>query len=142
MRGQFAPITISRGRRIASVGLALGHFVMAVAYQVPSLSISPSGTLPPGAVSIVNYIDAAGPWWVAGYGLTGLGILSAVWMQRCLHWAHALGAAVAGAFATASLVGAFSSDPNRPIIVGVAFAMVCVAHLGLFSSYGDLVEQR
>jgi hypothetical protein len=142
MQGQFFPITVSRGRRIASVGLALGHFAMAMAYSVPSLSIARPGTLPPGAVSVVNYIDSNGPWWIIGYGLSGLAIAVALCTARGLQWSHASGAVVCGAYSTAAFIGAFSSEPIRPIIVGTAFAMAMASHLGLSESYGDMVVRR
>lgn len=142
MVGQFAPIQNTRGRRIATVGLAIGHFMVAMAYSVPSLSIPPAGTLPPGAVSIVNYIDSNGPWWIVGYGLSGVLLAAALLTNRGLQWAHALAAAVCGAYSTAALIGAFSSEPIRPIILGVAFGMAVVAHWGLSESYGDMVVRR
>jgi hypothetical protein len=121
----------------------LVHLFLAFSYQVPALSISPTSTvLPPGGVSIINYIDANGPYWVILFGAAGVSLMLALWTRRGLHIAHAIAAVACCCYTVASFLGAFLSDPNRPIIVGLFGVLAFSAHAGLSVAYSDQVVRN
>lgn len=143
LRTQLVPMHLSPGRGIFSYCAVLVHLFLALSYQVPSLSISPTSTvLPPGGVSIINYIDANGPYWVVGFTITGLSLLTALWTRRGLHIAHGVAAVVVCCYTMASFLGAFLSEPNRPIVVGLFGLLALSAHAGLSAAYSDQVVTR
>ena len=140
LRAQLVPMHLSSGRGITSYCAVVVHLFLALSYQVPSLSISPTSTiLPPGGVSIINYIDGRGPYWVVGFAAAGLALFVALWTRRGLHFAHGIAAVVCCMYATASFLGAFLSEPNRPIIVGLFGVLAFSAHVGLSVTYSEQV---
>lgn len=143
LRAQLVPMHLSSGRGITSYVAVVVHLFLAFSYQVPSLSISPtSTTVPAGSVSIINYIDANGPYWVIGFGTAGLSLMVALWTRRGLHFAHAIAAMVVCMYTVASFLGAFLSEPNRPIIVGLLGTLAFSAHAGLSVAYSEQVVKH
>jgi hypothetical protein len=134
---------LTSGRGIMSYVAVVVHLFLALSYQVPSLSISPtSPIIPPGGVSIINYIDANGPYWVIGFTTAGLSMLVSLWTRRALHIAHAIAAVVVCCYTVASFLGALLSEPNRPIVVGLFGALAFSAHAGLSVAYSEQVVKR
>jgi hypothetical protein len=143
LRAQLVPMHLTSGRGITSYCAVLVHLFLALSYQVPSLSISPtSAVLPTGGISIINYIDANGPYWVVGFTASGLSLLTALWTRRGLHIAHGIAAVVVCCYTMASFLGAFLSEPNRPIIVGLFGLLSLSAHAGLSVAYSEQVVTR
>ena len=143
LRAQLVPMKLTSGRGITSYCAVLVHLFLALSYQVPSLSISPtSAVIPPGGVSIINYIDANGPYWVVGFSTAGLSLLAALWTRRGLHFAHGIAAVVVCCYTMASFLGAFLSEPNRPIVVGLFGLLALSAHAGLSVAYSEQVVTR
>jgi hypothetical protein len=143
LRAQLVPMHLTSGRGITSYVAVVVHLFLAFSYQVPSLSIAPTSTvIPPGGVSIINYIDANGPYWVIGFTAAGLSLLVALWTRRALHLAHAVAAVVTCMYTVASFLGAFLSEPNRPIIVGLFGALAFSAHAGLSVAYSEQVVKH
>jgi hypothetical protein len=143
LRAQLVPMHLTSGRGITSYVGVLVHLFLAFSYQVPSLSISPTSTvIPPGGVSIINYIDANGPYWVVGFGAAGVALCVALWFRRGLHLAHGIAAVVVCCYTVASFLGAFLSEPNRPVIVGLFGLLALSAHAGLSVAYSEQVVKR
>lgn len=143
MRAQLAPMHLTSGRGITSYCAVLVHLFLALSYQVPSLSISPtSAVIPPGGVSIINYIDANGPYWTIGFTTAGLSLMAALWTRRGMHIAHGIAAVVCCCYTMASFLGAFLSEPNRPIIVGLFGTLALSAHAGLSVAYSEQVVKH
>jgi hypothetical protein len=143
LRSQLAPMHLTSGRGITSYVAVVVHLFLAFSYQVPSLSISPTSTvIPPGGVSIINYIDANGPYWVVGFTAAGLSLLVALWFRRGLHIAHGIAAVVVCCYTVASFLGALLSEPNRPIVVGLFGLLALSAHAGLSVAYSEQVVRH
>jgi hypothetical protein len=120
-------------QRAASMVLGGVALLLAVAYVDPALSI-PRYQIS-GRVSIVSYIDRGGPWWVAGFGITGLAIVAGLLTSRALALVHTVGAGVSASFATAIWFGALTSDPPGPFVSAVMASGYCFLHWVLADSY-------
>jgi hypothetical protein len=130
-----------RARTAATLVLLVAHVVLATAYAIPDLSVSRL-TTPGQSVSIVNYIDDRGPWWMASFAAVAALLLVAMVTRRGLHLAHLLGGVVVSAYAAAIWFGAFASEPNRPIISAVLASLVAAWHLVLSGAYAEAVFRR
>jgi hypothetical protein len=137
-------VALTRPRKIASGGLGLIHLALAYAYTQPVLSQAPT---PPGAdrVSIVAYINALGPVWLIGFGITGAGLIAALTAYpRALSWAHTAGVAVATTYSTAIWVG-FALSASRPTIISAVLSVTVVLwHVSMSDLYSgtDGVQRR
>ncbi|HEX6471150.1 MAG TPA: hypothetical protein VF069_18770 [Streptosporangiaceae bacterium] len=111
---------------VLSALLAVTHLGMAWAYVDPRFVPRPLG---PGQVSVVRYIEALGPFWIAGFGATAVGIALVLWRFPARLWiAHLLGLSVSAAYATAAWTGSLMSDPPSPIITAVLASSLAAVH--------------
>lgn len=136
-----ARIMLSRPRRIATGSLALTHLLLAFAYSQPSLSRSTVSSAPtnpdtPGHVSVVAYIDALGPTWLIGFGVTALLLIAALLLRPLwLRWAHAAALAVATSYSFALWAG-FALSTSRPTIIASTLSIAVVgAHVAMCDLY-------
>lgn len=130
---------VTRRLVVTSAVLLVLNVVLAVAYLVPAWSHPPIQVV--GRVSIVNYIDSGGPWWIVGFGVTGVGGLAALTLRRWRLLAHSAAGVVAGMYAAALWFGALTSHPHTSLIPPILASTYCVLHMILADVYAE-VDKR
>ncbi|WP_371113058.1 hypothetical protein [Rhodococcus sp. JVH1] len=87
--------------------------------------------LPPDQLSLVVYIENAGPYWVIGFVLTGLALIFATIKRRHFVNAHAAGVFMWAFYGLAILLGAIFSVPPTPVLSGAIAIFMALVHAGL-----------
>ena len=117
---------VPRPLKMLSLVLIAAHAGMTWAYVDPRFVPRPLGA---GQVSVLRYIEGLGPTWALAFAVTGAAIAATLWLYpRCLRWGHAVGATVLTAYAAASWIGAFVSQPPSPIMTAVLASTVGGTH--------------
>ncbi|MFE5699988.1 hypothetical protein [Rhodococcus koreensis] len=87
--------------------------------------------LPPDQLSLVVYIENAGPYWVFGFVVTGIVLLVSSWRKRGFVVGHAAGVFVWAFYGLAILLGALFSVPPTPVLSGAIAIFLALVHAGL-----------
>ncbi len=130
-----ARIQLTRPRRLATGSLGLIHLALAYTYSQPNLSVTPPT---PGItrVSVVSYINALGPVWLIGFGITGAAMVAALLLfPRALAGVHVVGVLISTSYSFALWAGFVLSTPRPTIIASVLSVTVMLWHIAMSDLY-------
>jgi hypothetical protein len=134
---------VSRARATITWTSVWLNLVFSVAYQFPEKLVR---RLPqPGEVriSIVQFIEQAGPVWIVGFGGAALAVGAAMIARRCLTAAHMLGGIVWAGYSAAVTFSIFASRPTGSILLPATAIAITIAHLALVDAYsGDVARKE
>ncbi|MBC8091369.1 MAG: hypothetical protein H7Y15_05395 [Pseudonocardia sp.] len=130
------PSTLTRPRVLSTGSLGFVHLGLAYAYSQPALSVNPAIPVGGGRVSVVSYINALGPVWLVGFGITGALLIAALLLvPRLLAWAHVGGVLVSTVYSFALWAGFVLSTPRPTIIAAVLSVGIMMWHIGMSDLY-------
>lgn len=115
-----------------SGALVLLQLVLALLHLFPALVFSDSPT-----VRVLVFINGLGPFWTLGFGITGVGLVVALWARRFRHWAHLGCTFVWVVYATALWIGAYAVSPPGPIRLAIVCTGLAAVHLVTATQYAD-----
>ncbi|MBP2208152.1 lipopolysaccharide export LptBFGC system permease protein LptF [Rhodococcus percolatus] len=120
------------GTRLVAASLGAGQVAVGLLYLGPSQLVRRQ--LPPDQLSLVVYVENAGPYWVLGFILSGIVLLTASARSRGFVVAHGLGVFIWSFYGLAVLLGALFSVPPTPVLTGTIAMVVASVNAGL--AYG------
>lgn len=121
------------GTRLTAGACGMMQIAVGFLYLGPSQWVR--RPLPPEQVSLVVYIEQAGPWWVLLFALSGLALLVSAFRARGFVLAHATGVFVWLFYGLAIMLGAIFSEPPTPVLAGTIAVFTAFVHAGL--AYGS-----
>lgn len=121
------------GTRLTAGACGLMQVAVGFLYLGPSQWVR--RPLPPEQISLVVYIEQAGPWWVLFFALSGIVLLAATVRKKGFVVGHAAGVFVWVFYGSAILLGAIFSEPPTPVLAGAIAVFMAFVHAGL--AYGS-----
>ncbi|MGN7133372.1 hypothetical protein ACTHQY_08875 [Rhodococcoides corynebacterioides] len=86
---------------------------------------------PPDQISLVVYVEQAGPWWVLLFVATGIWLIVAASRARGFVVAHAVSVVVWLFYGLAIFFGAWFSEPPTPILAATIAVFTAFIHATL-----------
>lgn len=124
------------GRWQQSIALTVGQLAVAVMNVFPGL-VYPRN---PATTKVVLQLAGIGPIWIIWFGLTGLGLVVALWTRKLLHLAHLTTGSAWFGFAFVLEVGAWANGGTH--ILPVVCCSLATVHWLLAASYSRDVKPK